>query len=40
MTASVSFLSALITVATVVATAAPIVLVALWIRDARKGNLW
>jgi hypothetical protein len=40
MTASVSFLSVLITGATVVATIAPVVLVVLWIRDARRGSLW
>jgi hypothetical protein len=40
MTASVSFLSWLITGATVVATIAPVVLIVLWIRDARRGNLW
>ncbi len=40
MTAGVGFLSVLVTVATVVTTVAPIVLVALWVHDARRGRLW
>jgi hypothetical protein len=40
MTASVQFLEILVTSATVVATVAPIVLVVLWIRDARGRRLW
>ncbi len=40
MTASVGFLSALVTLATVVATLAPVILVVLWIRDARGRRLW
>ena len=40
MTASVEFLTLLVQSATAVATLAPIVLVALFIRDARGGRLW
>ncbi len=40
MTASVDFLAILVTSATVVATIAPVVLVALWVIDARNGRLW
>lgn len=40
MTASVAFLETLVTAATVVATIAPVVLVALWLIDARNGRLW
>ena len=40
MTASVGFLTGLVTIATVVATVSPVVLVALWIRDAKRGQLW
>ena len=40
MTASVAFLEILVTTATVVATIAPVVLVALWVIDARNGRLW
>lgn len=40
MTASVGFLTVLVTGATVVATLAPVVLLVLWIRDARRGRLW
>ena len=40
MTASVGFLTVLVTAATVVATFAPVVLVALFVRDARRGELW
>jgi len=40
MTASVGFLSVLVTAATVVTTLAPLVLVALWVRDLRRGDLW
>jgi hypothetical protein len=38
--ASVGFLTLLVTGATAVATLAPLVLIALWIRDARGGMLW
>jgi hypothetical protein len=40
MIASVDFLTVLVGVATVVATLAPIVLLVLWVRDAKKGQLW
>jgi hypothetical protein len=40
MTASVGFLQVLVTVATVAASVAPVVLVALWIRDLRGGKIW
>ena len=40
MTASVVFLETLVTTATIVATIAPVVLVALWAIDARNGRLW
>lgn len=40
MTASVDFLEILVTIATVLATVAPGVLVGLWWNDARKGQLW
>lgn len=40
MIASIGFLEVLVTVATIVATAAPVILVVLWIRDARGGRLW
>jgi len=40
MTASVGFLQALVTIATVVVTIAPLVLLFLWARDARGGRLW
>jgi len=40
MTASVLLLQILVTAATVAVTAAPVVLVVLWIRDARAGRLW
>lgn len=40
MTASVGFLTVLVTIATVVATLAPIVLIVLWIADMRGGRLW
>jgi hypothetical protein len=40
MTASVGLLTILVTAATVVTTLAPVVLVALWVRDARRGRLW
>lgn len=40
MTASVGFLSVLVTAATVVASLAPLVLVGLWLRDRRQGKLW
>lgn len=40
MTASVGFLRALVTVATIVTTIAPVLLLALWVRDARRGRLW
>jgi hypothetical protein len=40
MTASVDFLEILVKTATAVATLAPIVLVVLWVRDARGGRLW
>jgi len=40
VTASVDFLTILVLFSTVVATVAPVVLVGLWIRDARKGELW
>ena len=40
MTASVLFLEILVTASTIVVTIAPIVLVALWVRDARRGDLW
>jgi hypothetical protein len=38
--ASVGFLTVLVTAATIIATVAPIVLIVLWIRDARGGRLW
>ena len=40
MIASVDFLRVLVTLASVVATAAPIVLLVLFARDARGGRLW
>lgn len=40
MTASVGFLTVLVSGATVVATLAPLVLVALWVRDRQRGQLW
>ena len=40
MTASVEFLEALVTGATVLASLAPVVLLVLWVRDARGGRLW
>lgn len=40
MTASVAFLEILVTGATIVATLAPIVLLVLWVLDARGGRLW
>lgn len=40
MTASIGFLSVLVIAATVVASAAPIVLVVLWWIDMRGGRLW
>lgn len=40
MTASVGLLRGLVTVATVVVSIAPIVLLFLWVRDARGGRLW
>ncbi len=40
MTASVEFLTGLVTLATIVVTIAPVVLLVLWIRDARGGRLW
>jgi len=40
MIASPTLLSVLITAATVVATAAPILLIVLWVVDARGGKLW
>jgi hypothetical protein len=40
MTASVDFLEGLVTVATAIATIAPLVLIVLWVRDARGGRLW
>ncbi len=40
MIASVGFLRALVLLATIVATAAPIVLVMLFLRDWRRGRLW
>lgn len=40
MTASVAFLKIPVTISTLVVTLAPIALVALWIRDARRGDLW
>jgi hypothetical protein len=38
--ASVTFLEILVTGATVVATAAPLVLIVLFVLDARGGKLW
>jgi hypothetical protein len=40
MTASIGFLQGLVTIATVVVTIAPLVLLFLWVRDARGGRLW
>jgi hypothetical protein len=40
MTASVGFLEGLVTGATVIATIAPLVLIVLWVRDARGRRLW
>jgi len=40
MTASVRFLEILVTAATGLATLAPILLIVLWVRDARGGRLW
>ncbi len=40
MTASVTFLEILVTASTIVATIAPVVLLALWVIDARDGRLW
>ena len=40
MTASVGFLEVLVTAATLAASVAPVVLVVLWIRDARGGKIW
>lgn len=40
MTASVVFLKILITASTIIVTIAPIALVVLWVRDARRGDLW
>lgn len=40
MTASVGLLQGLVTIATVVVTLAPLVLLVLWLRDARGGRLW
>lgn len=40
MTASVEFLSILIGTATGLAALAPILLLVLWVRDARRGELW
>jgi hypothetical protein len=40
MTASVGFLEVLVTISTVVTTIAPVVLIVLWVRDARGRQLW
>lgn len=40
MTASVGLLSVLVTVATVFAALAPLVLAVMWVRDWKKGQLW
>lgn len=40
MTASVDFLTFLIGGATVLAALTPLVLLLLWLRDARRGQLW
>ena len=40
MIASIGFLEVLVTGATTVATASPIVLLGLWVRDALRGDLW
>jgi hypothetical protein len=40
MTASVGFLTVLVIASTVVATASPVVLLVLWLRDLRGGQLW
>ena len=40
MTASVGFLTVLIGVATALVALSPLILLLLWARDARKGDLW
>jgi len=40
MTASSGFLTALVILATIVATVSPVVLLVLWVRDWRRGRLW
>lgn len=40
MTASASVLGVLVIVATLVTAVSPILLVVLWLRDRRKGELW
>lgn len=40
MTASVGLLSVMVTVATILAALALLVLAVLWIRDWKKGQLW
>jgi hypothetical protein len=40
MTASVTFLSVIVTAAVAVTTATPFILIYLWIRDWKKQQLW
>lgn len=40
MIASVGLLSVMVTVATVLAAFTPLVLVVLWVRDWKRGQLW
>jgi hypothetical protein len=40
MTSSVTVLGVLITVATVLVAVAPVVLLAIWLKDHKEGRLW